>query len=184
MIKSVSVASIRLSLSLLALVAVVAVPAQAFVQSQPVAKAAVRVSREAAVSAPVVYAAAVAPLQQSVHGGTPTAGARPPSDVSPLEDPKQLDHLITVDQLSNLSRRDLRILRNTVYARHGRKFKSVLLQAYFDNMEWYTQDPAFTEKSLTKIDTTNIRLIKSVEETMGGPLTEDEQRAEENMSGF
>jgi len=27
-------------------------------------------------------------------------------------------------------------------------------------------------------------LIKSVEDTLGGPMTEDEQRAEENMSGF
>src|SRR5215470_4070960 len=112
------------------------------------------------------------------------ADAKPPADVSPLEDPSQLDHLITVEQLSNLSRRDLRILRNTVYARHGRPFKSALLQAYFDNMEWYRRDPSFTEKSLTKIDVTNIRLIKSVEDTLGGPMTEDEQRAEENMSGF
>jgi hypothetical protein len=109
---------------------------------------------------------------------------KPPSDVSPLEDPSQLDHLITVDQLSNLSRRDLRILRNTVYARHGRLFKSKLLQAYFDNMVWYAPDTGFTEKRLTKTDITNIRLIKSVEDTLGGPLTEDEQRAEEDMSGF
>lgn len=112
------------------------------------------------------------------------AEAKPPADVSPLEDPSQLDHLITVEQLSNLSRRDLRILRNTVYARHGRQFKSQLLQAYFDNMVWYERDPKFTEKRLTKIDVTNIRLIKSVEDTLGGPMTEDEQRAEENMSGF
>jgi hypothetical protein len=110
------------------------------------------------------------------------ADARPPANVSPLEDPSQLDHVITVDQLSNLSRRDLRILRNTVYARHGRQFKSQLLQEYFDNMSWYQADPAFTEKQLTKVDVTNIRLIKSVEDTLGGPLTEDEQRAEQNMS--
>ncbi|HEU4733955.1 MAG TPA: YARHG domain-containing protein [Kofleriaceae bacterium] len=111
------------------------------------------------------------------------AQARPPADVSPLEDPGQLDHLITVEQLSNLSRRDLRILRNTIYARHGRQFKSKLLQEYFDTMEWYKRDPAFTEKQLTKVDVTNIRLIKSVEGTLGGPMSEDEQRAEENMSG-
>lgn len=109
---------------------------------------------------------------------------KPPTDVSPLEDPSQLDHVIRVEQLSDLSRRDLRILRNTVYARHGRQFKSRLLQAYFDNMSWYQPDPAFTEKRLTKVDVTNIRLIKSVEDSLGGPLTEDEQRAEENMSGF
>ena len=59
--------------------AVVAVPAQAFAQSQPVAKAAVPVSKEAAASAPVVPVAAVAPVQQSVHGGAPTGGAKPPA---------------------------------------------------------------------------------------------------------
>ncbi len=59
--------------------AVVAVPAQAFVQSQPVARAAVPVPREAAASAAVVHVATVAPVQQSVSGGAPTAGAKPPS---------------------------------------------------------------------------------------------------------
>jgi hypothetical protein len=112
------------------------------------------------------------------------AAAKPPADISPLEDPSQLDHLITVEQLSNLSRRDLRILRNTIYARHGRQFKSKLLQEYFDTMEWYKRDPAFAEKRLTKIDVTNVRMIKSVEDTLGGAMTEDEQRAEDSMSGF
>ena len=59
--------------------AVVAVPATAFVQSQPVSRAAVRLSREAVVSAPVSAVAAVAPVQQSVRGGA-TAAASPPDD--------------------------------------------------------------------------------------------------------
>ena len=59
--------------------AVVAVPAQAFVQSQPVAKAAVSISREAAISAPVARVATVAPVEQSVHGGAPIALAKPPA---------------------------------------------------------------------------------------------------------
>jgi hypothetical protein len=59
--------------------AVVAVPAQAFAQSQPVAKAAVPVSKEKAASAPVAAVAAVAPVQQSVHGAAPAASARPPA---------------------------------------------------------------------------------------------------------
>ncbi len=59
--------------------ALIAVPAQAFVQSQPVAKAAVPVAKEAAVAAPVAAVAAVAPVQQSVQGsGAPVAGTRPP----------------------------------------------------------------------------------------------------------
>ena len=59
--------------------AVVAVPVQAFVQSQPVAKAAMPLSREAAISAPVAHVATVAPVQQSVHGGAPDALAKPPA---------------------------------------------------------------------------------------------------------
>jgi hypothetical protein len=59
--------------------AVVAMPAQAFAQSKPVARAAVSLSKEAALSAPVAHVAAVAPVQQSVHGGAPVALARPPA---------------------------------------------------------------------------------------------------------
>ncbi len=59
--------------------AVVAVPAQAFAQSQSVARAAVKLSREAALSAPVEHVASVAPVQQSVHGGAPVALAKPPA---------------------------------------------------------------------------------------------------------
>jgi hypothetical protein len=59
--------------------AVVAVPAQAFAQSQPVAKAAVAVSKEAAANAPVAAVAAVVPVQQSVHAGAATARTRPPA---------------------------------------------------------------------------------------------------------
>ncbi len=58
--------------------AIVAVPTQAFVHSQPVARAALPVSIAAAIKAPVIPVAAIVPVQQSVHGGAPPAGARPP----------------------------------------------------------------------------------------------------------
>ncbi|MFZ3323200.1 MAG: DUF6600 domain-containing protein [Usitatibacter sp.] len=63
--------------------AVVAMPPQAFAQSQPVAKAAVPVSKEAT-SAPVAHVAAVAPVQQSVQGGAPAAGAKPRAAERPV----------------------------------------------------------------------------------------------------
>ena len=59
--------------------AVVAVPAQAFAQSQSVARAAVPLSKEAALAAPVAHAAMIAPVAQSVHGGAPVARAKPPA---------------------------------------------------------------------------------------------------------
>jgi hypothetical protein len=57
--------------------AVVAVPAQAFAQSQSVAKTALPISKAVAMSAPIAVVAAVAPVLQSVHGGAPNAGAKP-----------------------------------------------------------------------------------------------------------
>jgi len=56
---------------------ITAVPAAAFVQSRPVAQAAVPVSRELAAAAPVTPVASFAPVRASVIGGGAAPGARP-----------------------------------------------------------------------------------------------------------
>jgi hypothetical protein len=58
--------------------AVVAVPTSAFVQSQPVSRAAVRVPREMIVSAPLAVVAPVTPTERSVRG-TAAQADRPPA---------------------------------------------------------------------------------------------------------
>jgi hypothetical protein len=58
--------------------AVVAVPTTTFVHARPVAKEAVRVSKEALAGGQVSTVAAVAPVQQSVHGAA-APGAKPPA---------------------------------------------------------------------------------------------------------
>ncbi len=90
--------------------------------------------------------------------------------LSPLEDPTRLDKLLTVDELADFSPRDLRILRNTIYARRGRPFKSPILREYFSRMEWYEADPKYSDARLTKIDGQNIKIISSVEKELGGPI--------------
>ena len=60
--------------------AVVAVPTTTFVQSQPVQRAAVRVSPAMVASAPVAAVAAVAPTERSVRGAG-AAGDKPPPRV-------------------------------------------------------------------------------------------------------
>lgn len=107
------------------------------------------------------------------------ASAPPPSDRSPLEDPRLLDKQLTLKQLDNMSRRDLRLLRNLIYARHGYRFKSELLRGYFSDFEWYRPDPKFTSKRLTRIDWRNIKLVKSLEKTLGGPMTDHEHMEED-----
>ncbi|MDO8771737.1 MAG: hypothetical protein Q7K57_24105 [Burkholderiaceae bacterium] len=60
--------------------AVIAVPTTAFVQSQPVSRAAVRVTREMVASAPVLVVAPVAPTERSVRGAA-GPGDKPPARV-------------------------------------------------------------------------------------------------------
>ncbi|MBS2030977.1 MAG: YARHG domain-containing protein [Deltaproteobacteria bacterium] len=93
-----------------------------------------------------------------------------------LADPNALDKLLKLGDLRQLSGRDLRILRNTIYARRGRPFKSPVLKDYFHDKDWYHEDAKYTDARLTDIDKRNVALIKSVEEELGGPVTDDEQQ--------
>ncbi|MDH3975924.1 MAG: YARHG domain-containing protein [Deltaproteobacteria bacterium] len=97
---------------------------------------------------------------------------------SPLEDYRLLDKLINVESIRNLSGRDLRILRNMIFARHGRPFVSEILQEHFGRMYWYKADPNYSDKKLTDIDRKNIKIVLSVEDEHGGSLTEGQHRAE------
>ena len=98
---------------------------------------------------------------------------------NPLESPGLLDKFITVQQIQDFSRRDLRILRNMIYARHGRPFVSEILQEYFGRMAWYKADPQYTDKRLTSLDKKNIKIVLSMEQQHGGPLSEEEHAQEE-----
>ncbi|HFE45801.1 MAG TPA: YARHG domain-containing protein, partial [Nannocystis exedens] len=91
---------------------------------------------------------------------------------SPLEEPELLNELLGVADLDDFSLRDLRILRNTVYARRGRTFNSALLQLFFEDKAWYNPNPDYSGKLLTSIDRKNIRLIKSLEKELGGPISD------------
>lgn len=71
---------------------------------------------------------------------------------------------LTDADLRNLSPGELRVLRNTIYARHGRKFKSADLQRYFNSFPWY--EPRYNEidpSSLSAIEKHNISLIQKYE---------------------
>ena len=70
---------------------------------------------------------------------------------NPLEDPSVLDGQLTLAQIEGMSRRDLRLLRNTIYARHGRPFQSPILQRYFADKAWYSANSAFKESQLTRM---------------------------------
>lgn len=66
--------------------------------------------------------------------------------------------------LAGLSKAELRILRNTIYARHGRRFNSADLHNYFSGFSWYY--PSRNEISPSELSATekhNISLIQKYE---------------------
>ncbi len=58
---------------------------------------------------------------------------------------------------------DLRVLRNAVYARHGRVFDTPALQRYFESRPWYSPRRDYSDSMLTANDRANAALIQSVE---------------------
>jgi hypothetical protein len=102
------------------------------------------------------------------------------ADRSPLDAPALLDELVPVATLESMSRRDLRILRNMVYARRGRPFRSEILRDYFERLDWYKADPTYTDARLTPVDRRNVKIIQSAEIKAGGPLT-DREHAEADI---
>ena len=75
----------------------------------------------------------------------------------------KLDFRLIDDDLKNLDKAQLRLMRNAVYARRGRLFKSVDLQSLFNCYAWYKKNPNYSDNLLTEIDKYNIELIKMYE---------------------
>lgn len=81
--------------------------------------------------------------------------------------PDSSSRYLSLTDLRGLSKDQLRLARNEIYARHGRKFQSQELQDYFNAKSWYrgTIEPdQFNEKMLNSYEKENIKLIKSMEE--------------------
>lgn len=71
---------------------------------------------------------------------------------------------LTPDDVYYFSPTELRILRNVIYARHGRRFKDAKLRNYFNQFSWYR--PYRNEVPLNELSKTeqhNIMLIKQFE---------------------
>src|ERR1044072_7505538 len=65
--------------------------------------------------------------------------------------------------LQGLSLHELRLIRNEIYARHGRMFKAEWLQQYFYSQPWYTPDENFKDEELSGNDKINVETIVNYE---------------------
>lgn len=71
--------------------------------------------------------------------------------------------ILSNELAENLSRGDLLILKNLVYAKHGLVFKDKMLSKYFNNHPWYLPMFETVSKDLTDIEKKNIDLLERYE---------------------
>lgn len=83
--------------------------------------------------------------------------------VLPQSDSKKLKK----SDLYGLSKEELRIARNEIYARHGRRFQDEELQEYFDEQDWYDgyiePEDFVDSQMLSKLERRNAKFILKFE---------------------
>lgn len=75
------------------------------------------------------------------------------------------------------SKEELRLMRNEVFARHGRSFTSSDLQSFFSKKCWYRVNSIYSDCLLTETDRQNISILQSLElvEADGGEMQQDKE---------
>jgi serine/threonine-protein kinase len=71
--------------------------------------------------------------------------------------------LLSEAEIRGFSQTELRLLRNTVYARHGRHFQSPELQQHFESRFWYKARQGYDLSDLTANDQANVKLLQKAE---------------------
>lgn len=67
--------------------------------------------------------------------------------------------LLKKEDVENLKKGDLLIIRNAIYARHGYSFKNRPLRVFFDKQSWYIPVYSDIKNDFTEIEIANIKLL-------------------------
>lgn len=87
---------------------------------------------------------------------------------------KLSSEILPEDFANEMFAEDLQILRNEIYARHGRIFKNPELQKYFAAQPWYQPNPDFKDDSLSEIEFKNLATIRNAQEIAVSKFSEAE----------
>src|SRR6266571_2290729 len=79
--------------------------------------------------------------------------------------------LIAEQMLRGLTLHELRLLRNEIYARHGRVFKTPWLAQYFFSQAWYDPKDDFKDEDLSGADKTNVETIVAYENKLHNQIS-------------
>lgn len=65
--------------------------------------------------------------------------------------------------VENMYRRDLEVMRNGIYARHGYSFQNRKMRNFFDRLDWYIPVSTDVSNQLTDVEVQNIAILKRYE---------------------
>ena len=77
--------------------------------------------------------------------------------------PQASERLLSVSDLQGLSKSDLKIMRNEIFARHGYIFQTQAMKSYFQQQSWYMPKYSNVTSMLTSVEMKNVELIKRYE---------------------
>ena len=103
--------------------------------------------------------------------GSPHLGNLADLDLSICTLGPQGAKLLAESLLQGLSLYELRVLRNEIYARHGRTFRSPWLSQYFFSQPWYAPVDQFSYDQLTGTDKQNVETIVKYENRLHEELS-------------
>ncbi|MDO5418207.1 MAG: YARHG domain-containing protein [Lachnospiraceae bacterium] len=104
---------------------------------------------------------------QAGQGGYPTAAV--PGAAQEYLIPDSSIRALTAADVAGMTKEQLRLARNEIYARHGRMFTSEDLQNYFNGKSWYRgtiSAQSFTDSMLSQLEKDNIKVIQQAEEAL------------------
>ena len=76
--------------------------------------------------------------------------------------------------LSGMTKGQLRIARNEIYARYGWQFESPDLDTYFNDRSWYVPSENIDDTILSEVELANLELLKEAEKTAPEDGNQDE----------
>ena len=85
----------------------------------------------------------------------PPPRAEPPARIVATNRPLSFERLVTDADLEGRGADELRLMRNTIFARAGRSFEDRALREYFSRQPWYR--PAARPAKLSALDEKNVR---------------------------
>jgi hypothetical protein len=73
------------------------------------------------------------------------------------------NYKLNQSEIENKTISELFLLRNAIFAKHGRPFNTYELHAYFMKQDWYKPDKNYKPSNLSQIDAENVELLNAQE---------------------